>query len=568
MTTPELNDRRETEVRRPGSRIVIGGVIGAAVLCAIVWQSVIARQQSRIPLAGEFSQQPEADLVASLKARGIEQVIIKDGCLLVSSADESRCRQILQELSAGDSTWADEWQRANDQLTPFSSASERSAAREIARARRISQMLSQMPNIEHADVVWDEESARGFRQDATVRATVYIRPANDSELTSQVVESIREAVAGSKAHLDPTNVVVMDLASGRTHHWQGEPSQAAGGYAMVADEVVAAPLSVIPVPLEETPTTNSLAQSDVADAVASPYAASLDSMPLIEFASLPQSIPTNPLVAASDSPLPSSPATQRVTVERLPEQAPGLAWVNSPSVSEEGPTPPASNSEVIDLATAQPARNRSGSQAMSQAALAWKSLRSRSDFRFIVWAGLGIVLVVAVLRSIVRPEVEQTPPDLSITQRLQSDEKTNPDTTEKNPIGDLPVHPAHQAARTLVKQAPGDTQHATDAPSAMASLADADPLAAFENLAWLEAPTIQKLYRCLPDEPWALALSGASSQIQEHVLHCLSRSSAAWLQRRMDSLPAIRLRDVEDAQRRLAEWIRKLDEISSADTER
>jgi flagellar motor switch protein FliG len=101
------------------------------------------------------------------------------------------------------------------------------------------------------------------------------------------------------------------------------------------------------------------------------------------------------------------------------------------------------------------------------------------------------------------------------------------------------------------------------AASSIATGIEGDALAAFEQLAWLDTESIQKLYRCLPDEPWALALSGASTQIQEHVLKCLSRSSAALLQRRMDSLPAIRLRDVEDAQQRLGEWVQKLGDTAN-----
>src|SRR5687768_8602580 len=105
MTTSPEPEGRERRMRRFNPRMLIIGGIGAAVLCAVVWQSVVARQQVRIPLAGELSQQPETDLLASLKAHGIDGVVVEDGCLVVSAADESRCRQFLQESSADQTTW-------------------------------------------------------------------------------------------------------------------------------------------------------------------------------------------------------------------------------------------------------------------------------------------------------------------------------------------------------------------------------------------------------------------------------------------------------------------------------
>ncbi len=68
-----------------------------------------------------------------------------------------------------------------------------------------------MPGIEHADVVWDDDQAAGWNREAKSRATVYLKPKPGSEITPEIIRSVRSAVAGSKANLAAENVIVMDL---------------------------------------------------------------------------------------------------------------------------------------------------------------------------------------------------------------------------------------------------------------------------------------------------------------------------------------------------------------------
>jgi flagellar motor switch protein FliG len=176
-----------------------------------------------------------------------------------------------------------------------------------------------------------------------------------------------------------------------------------------------------------------------------------------------------------------------------------------------------------------------------------------------------VIVLVAIMRGL-RSGSDIMSPELTITSRPTRSE-ANGDTemqksrmTSPHTQGTLSEHVDTHSSSS--REAFTARDGLAKSESETASEQEADPLAAFDHLGWLDAESIQKLYRCLPDEPWALALSGASTQIQEHVLKSLSRSTSMMLQKRMDSLPAIRLRDVEDAQRRLAEWVRKLDETA------
>jgi hypothetical protein len=540
------------------------GAIGAVMLCAVVWQSVFARKQVQIPLTGELSQQSPQDIIAGLKVDGVHSATLKDGNLIVAADDEARCRQVLQELSADRGTWADEWQRANEQLTPFSSASERSTAREIARARRISQVLSEMPGVQHADVVWDEETPRGFRQEAIVRATVYIRPEAGSPLTPQVVASIREAVAGSKANLAVDDVIVMDLSTGTTHHAESDAAAA-----IIAAELPPSPpteLPPAPTPLatSEIPSTENVQTLELLDPTG--VSPSIAASPEILFQPISIDEPSN---AERLAPLPAQTpyyATDAVSVEETSLETVGVARLDEPPVIV------VTGASAIDR-PAEPRRNRQSQSGVPATSRNWFARTSRSDLQFLAWVGIGLVILIAGLRGLLyRPRGDRLP-DLSVSSHSRS---TAADSETSSGTSGVPLsQPAGMSSETASErvQRPSDLSvpfHSASAVALPASvISDAsrnlsdeseNALDGFEHLAWLDAETIQKLYRCLPDEPWALALSGASTQIQEHVLKCLPRSSAMLLQRRMNSLPAIRLRDVEDAQRRLADWVRKLDE--------
>ncbi|MBX3442546.1 MAG: hypothetical protein KF774_09060 [Planctomyces sp.] len=153
-----------------------------------------------------------AAALAHLHERGLRDARLDEHGNLRAPADRLvEARRWLAELDSSASTWADEWEKSNSQLGQFSGNRERDAAREITRAKMIGRLLRQMPGILQADVIWDEEEAAGWRQPQKTRCTVYLRPRPGSEITPDVAQAVRQAVAGSKKNLAPGDIVVMDL---------------------------------------------------------------------------------------------------------------------------------------------------------------------------------------------------------------------------------------------------------------------------------------------------------------------------------------------------------------------
>ncbi|HVJ85330.1 MAG TPA: hypothetical protein VM452_06775 [Caulifigura sp.] len=153
-----------------------------------------------------------AAAIAHLGERGLTNVEqARGGKLSVPASKAADAKRFLDEFATVSTTWADEWEKSNAQVSQFSGHRERDAAKEIARARMIGRLLRQMPGIAQADVVWDEEESAGWRAPNKTRCTVYLRPTPGFEITADMARSVRQAVAGSKKHLAAEDIVVMDL---------------------------------------------------------------------------------------------------------------------------------------------------------------------------------------------------------------------------------------------------------------------------------------------------------------------------------------------------------------------
>jgi hypothetical protein len=188
-------------------------VAALAVGAGIMWVATNRSQTPYVPVLSGRSFDKE-ELVAArkqLSAAGLTEFQLTGGQILVPENDATRYEAALTVDKAGETGWAGAWQQANASLGPFATGRQQQDAREIARARLISDLLAQLPDVAQAEIVWDEEPRVGWRQPPRVRATVYLQPRERRPITRDVVEAVKQAVAGSKAHLDPADVVVLDL---------------------------------------------------------------------------------------------------------------------------------------------------------------------------------------------------------------------------------------------------------------------------------------------------------------------------------------------------------------------
>ncbi|MCA9054518.1 MAG: hypothetical protein KDA75_11815 [Planctomycetaceae bacterium] len=198
--------------RLPLALLILIGGGSVALLVALAGRRTSVE---RVPLQAntKFTATQFREAQSTWKAAGLTQARLSGGVIEVPASDVdqySRLWHPTREAAQLRTRWADAWQDANDRLSQFSGTRERESARDISRAQAVSRLLEELPDIAAADIVWDEESSRGWRQPERVRATVYLKAEPGRLIGPEVVDAVRRAVSGSKANLDPADVTVMD----------------------------------------------------------------------------------------------------------------------------------------------------------------------------------------------------------------------------------------------------------------------------------------------------------------------------------------------------------------------
>ncbi len=188
-------------------------VLGVAFIGLLAWRQTQSSSE-RVALFAEhgLSVEESHEIAGKLREAGLTDFHESEDQIFVPVTQIAEYRRISANAPTKSGDWATEWERQNERLNPFSGSHARETSREIARARHAAAMLRQLPDIEQADVVWDEDSQTGWRQQPRCRATVYLQPVAGRELSLEVIRAVRLAVAGSKKHLDPADVTIMDLA--------------------------------------------------------------------------------------------------------------------------------------------------------------------------------------------------------------------------------------------------------------------------------------------------------------------------------------------------------------------
>jgi flagellar motor switch protein FliG len=82
----------------------------------------------------------------------------------------------------------------------------------------------------------------------------------------------------------------------------------------------------------------------------------------------------------------------------------------------------------------------------------------------------------------------------------------------------------------------------------------------FEDIVLLDDRSIQKVLREVDTQDLAKALKGVDAEVQEKIFRNMSKRASSLLKEDMDFMGPVRLRDVEEAQQKIVNIIRKLEE--------
>ncbi|HEX3011049.1 MAG TPA: flagellar motor switch protein FliG [Syntrophomonadaceae bacterium] len=82
----------------------------------------------------------------------------------------------------------------------------------------------------------------------------------------------------------------------------------------------------------------------------------------------------------------------------------------------------------------------------------------------------------------------------------------------------------------------------------------------FEDIVMIDDRSVQRVLREVESQDLALALKGASSEVSEKIYHNMSQRASDMLREDIEFMGPVRLRDVEEAQQRIVNIIRKLED--------
>lgn len=82
----------------------------------------------------------------------------------------------------------------------------------------------------------------------------------------------------------------------------------------------------------------------------------------------------------------------------------------------------------------------------------------------------------------------------------------------------------------------------------------------FDDIITLDSRSIQRVIREVENGDWALALKSANEEVQKSVFSNMSKRLAEMIKEDMDYMGPVRLRDVEEAQQKIVNVIRKLED--------
>ena len=83
----------------------------------------------------------------------------------------------------------------------------------------------------------------------------------------------------------------------------------------------------------------------------------------------------------------------------------------------------------------------------------------------------------------------------------------------------------------------------------------------FEDIITLDSRSIQRILREVDNNDLAIALKGATDEVKNVIFANLSKRLSAMIQEDMEYMGPVRLKDVEDAQQKIVNVIRKLEEV-------
>jgi flagellar M-ring protein FliF len=161
-----------------------------------------------------FSAEELKTAEAALRKGGLGQFKVEGQRILVPKTEVARYNAALITGEGVPDRFGEEFDKVMNR-NPFmrSGEGERRDEMDIAKAREIVNMIKAIPDIEDARLVANRSHKRGFGADSRITAALSVKPRRGNELPSELVQSLRQVVAGAFG-MAPADVTVVNTKTG------------------------------------------------------------------------------------------------------------------------------------------------------------------------------------------------------------------------------------------------------------------------------------------------------------------------------------------------------------------
>ena len=199
-----------------------GTLVAVPLMLAVAFGVLMFRDGSATYVAlsygKSFSTEEIINAEQTLKEKGLSDFRREGRQILAPAGEAEKYNAALLEAGSLPENWAEELEKQIENKSIFASRDELVAMKEIALAKQLHRVLRAVPDIEDASVMWDRPKSRRFGGESPkVTALVSVRPRPGREISSQLVGSLRAAVANMVPDLTAGNVTVFDESTGIAH---------------------------------------------------------------------------------------------------------------------------------------------------------------------------------------------------------------------------------------------------------------------------------------------------------------------------------------------------------------
>lgn len=200
-----------------GQRIAIAAVLAAS---AVGFFFLVAEDPTDWRPVGdgrEFNSKELAAIQSAWREQGLSNYRRDGRKLSVPASELARYEAALPKTDVGKVTSSNEWERQLAGVNIFTSHEELEQRKDNALRNEVRRVLKAIPAIAEADVIWARSRGRSaFASRSKVTATINVTPREGFDLTPELAQSLRAAVAGMIPDLIVDDVTILDQSTGLT----------------------------------------------------------------------------------------------------------------------------------------------------------------------------------------------------------------------------------------------------------------------------------------------------------------------------------------------------------------